>query len=110
MKLEILKFLSTCFPDFSLSESDVVNGGGVRMAKVLNRIDQEHFDQQWVEQKVGHVPGDSKRIKANNLKKILAAIMEYYAEVRESKGIQSVFSGAGKQRDKREKIEEKEKG
>ncbi|KAJ1170479.1 hypothetical protein NDU88_002355 [Pleurodeles waltl] len=52
---------------------------GVAMAQVLNKIDSAWFDDSWRNRIKGEV-GDNWRIKANNLKKILQGIMDYYHE------------------------------
>lgn len=52
---------------------------GVAMAQVLNKIDSAWFDDSW-RSRIKDEVGDNWRIKANNLKKILQGIMDYYHE------------------------------
>ncbi|XP_078525971.1 protein Hook homolog 1 [Lissotriton helveticus] len=52
---------------------------GVAMAQVLNKIDSAWFDDSW-RNRIKDEVGDNWRIKANNLKKILQGIMDYFHE------------------------------
>uniref|UniRef100_A0A8C5R1Q0 Hook microtubule tethering protein 1 n=1 Tax=Leptobrachium leishanense TaxID=445787 RepID=A0A8C5R1Q0_9ANUR len=52
---------------------------GVTMAQILHEIDSSWFDEPWLTRIKDGVK-DNKRIKINNLKKILQGIVDYYAE------------------------------
>ncbi|KAM4640802.1 protein Hook homolog 1 [Discoglossus pictus] len=52
---------------------------GVTMAQILHEIDTAWFDESWLTRIKDDV-GDNKRIKINNLKKILQGIVDYYHE------------------------------
>ncbi|OCT84856.1 protein Hook homolog 1 [Xenopus laevis] len=56
---------------------DLTNG--VAMAQILHEIDYTWFDEGWLSRIKDDV-GDNKRIKINNLKKILQGIVDYYRE------------------------------
>ncbi|XP_018116266.1 protein Hook homolog 1 isoform X2 [Xenopus laevis] len=56
---------------------DLTNG--VTMAQILHEIDYTWFDEGWLSRIKDDV-GDNKRIKINNLKKILQGIVDYYHE------------------------------
>ncbi|KAM6458075.1 protein Hook homolog 1 [Liasis olivaceus] len=67
---------------FNIAEScrevqDLTNG--VAMAHVLHEIDPAWFDKAWLS-RIKEDVGDSWRIKASNLKKVLQGIMDYYHE------------------------------
>ncbi|XP_063154101.1 protein Hook homolog 1 [Candoia aspera] len=67
---------------FDIAEScrevqDLTNG--VAMAHVLHEIDPAWFDEAWLS-RIKEDVGDSWRIKASNLKKVLQGIMDYYHE------------------------------
>ena len=47
------------------------------MAKVLNRIDSNSFEAGLLSKIKSDVPSDNKHLKANNLRKIVGAIVEY---------------------------------
>nr|DBA17786.1 TPA: hypothetical protein GDO54_016109 [Pyxicephalus adspersus] len=53
---------------------------GVAMAQVLHQIDISWFNEAWLGRIKDDV-GDNRRIKINNLKKILQGIVDYYREV-----------------------------
>ncbi|CAF0860679.1 unnamed protein product [Adineta ricciae] len=53
---------------------------GVLIAQCLKNIDTNHFNDAWL-QKIRTDAVDNYRIKANNLKKILKNITDYYSEV-----------------------------
>ncbi|CAF1239065.1 unnamed protein product [Rotaria sp. Silwood1] len=53
---------------------------GVLIAMCLKNIDVNHFNDVWL-QKIRTDAGDNYRIKANNLKKILKNITDYYSEI-----------------------------
>lgn len=53
---------------------------GVIIAKVLNNIDSEFFDEIWLS-KIKADAGTNWRLKVSNLKKILKGILDYYNEV-----------------------------
>ncbi|XP_063795328.1 protein Hook homolog 1 isoform X2 [Pseudophryne corroboree] len=53
---------------------------GVTMAQILHQIDSSHFDDSWLA-RIKEDVGDNRRIKINNLKKILQRIVDYYHEV-----------------------------
>ncbi|CAF0919381.1 unnamed protein product [Rotaria sordida] len=53
---------------------------GVLIAMCLKNIDANHFNDVWL-QKIRTDAGDNYRIKANNLKKILKNITDYYSEI-----------------------------
>ncbi|KAM4721515.1 protein Hook homolog 1 [Rhinophrynus dorsalis] len=52
---------------------------GVTMAHILHEIDCTWFDETWLT-RFKHDVGNNKRIKLNNLKKILQGIVDYYRE------------------------------
>ncbi|XP_053325514.1 protein Hook homolog 1 [Spea bombifrons] len=52
---------------------------GVTMAQILHEIDSAWFDETWLTRIKDDVK-DNKRIKINNLKKILQGIVDYYRE------------------------------
>ncbi|CAJ0938507.1 unnamed protein product [Ranitomeya imitator] len=54
--------------------------GGVPMAQVLHKIDGSYFNESWLA-RIKEDVGDNRRIKINNLKKILQGIVDYYREV-----------------------------
>ncbi|XP_073499841.1 protein Hook homolog 1 [Phyllobates terribilis] len=53
---------------------------GVPMAQVLHEIDGSYFNESWIA-RIKEDVGDNRRIKINNLKKILQGIVDYYREV-----------------------------
>ncbi|XP_075037863.1 protein Hook homolog 1 [Mixophyes fleayi] len=53
---------------------------GVTMAQILHQIDGSWFDESWLV-RIKEDVGDNRRIKINNLKKILQGIVDYYREV-----------------------------
>ncbi|XP_077306725.1 protein Hook homolog 1 [Lithobates pipiens] len=55
---------------------------GVAMAQALHQIDGSWFTESWLGRIKDDV-GDNRRIKINNLKKILQGIVDYYKEVLE---------------------------
>ncbi|KAM5148970.1 protein Hook homolog 1 [Mantella aurantiaca] len=55
---------------------------GVVMARILHQIDGSWFNEPWLGRIKDDV-GDNRRIKINNLKKILQGIVDYYREVLE---------------------------
>ena len=63
-------FLNFVFSTIQVSD-------GVTMAKVLNRIDSNNFDAGLLSKIKSDVPSDNKHLKANNLRKIVGAIVEY---------------------------------
>ncbi|CAF1121439.1 unnamed protein product [Adineta steineri] len=75
----LIKWMKT----FDLNRT--INGAGdlsdgVLIAMCLKNIDANHFNDAWV-QKIRTDAGDNYRIKANNLKKVLKNITDYYSEV-----------------------------
>nr|XP_033771985.1 protein Hook homolog 1 [Geotrypetes seraphini] len=54
-------------------------GSGVAMAQTLHKLDALWFDESWLNRIKDDV-GDNRRIKVNNLKKILQGIVDYYNE------------------------------
>ncbi|XP_030061951.1 protein Hook homolog 1 [Microcaecilia unicolor] len=52
---------------------------GVAMAQTLHNLDAVWFDESWLNRIKDDV-GDNRRIKVNNLKKILQGIVDYYNE------------------------------
>ncbi|CAF1013191.1 unnamed protein product [Adineta steineri] len=75
----LIKWMKT----FDLNRT--INGAGdlsdgVLIAMCLKNIDANHFNDTWV-QKIRTDAGDNYRIKANNLKKVLKNITDYYSEV-----------------------------
>ncbi|XP_029473842.1 protein Hook homolog 1 [Rhinatrema bivittatum] len=52
---------------------------GVAMAQTLHKLDVAWFDESWLN-RIKEDAGDNRRIKINNLKKILQGIMDYYNE------------------------------
>ncbi|XP_075472119.1 protein Hook homolog 1 [Ascaphus truei] len=52
---------------------------GVTMAQILHEIDSAWFDDVWLT-RIKYDVGDNRRIKVNNLKKILQGIIDYYHE------------------------------
>lgn len=83
----LLKWMGTFSSSSSSSSSSKAllrllgSSDGVEMAKVLGRIDPEYFGATERIKLKEDVPADNKRLKANNLKKVLAAIDEYNADV-----------------------------
>ncbi|UJR10007.1 hypothetical protein I4U23_014230 [Adineta vaga] len=74
----LLKWMRT----FDLNRT--INGAGdlsdgVLIAMCLKHIDANHFNDSWV-QKIRTDAADNYRIKANNLKKVLKNITDYYSE------------------------------
>lgn len=54
---------------------------GVAMSLALHQIDANHFSQGWLAKIKNDVPSDNKHLKANNLRKIIAAIVEFNESV-----------------------------
>ena len=54
---------------------------GFAMANALHKIDQSHFSRDWLCKVQRDVPRGNKRLKMNNLKKVLNGIQEYNADV-----------------------------
>ncbi|XP_068095491.1 protein Hook homolog 1 [Hyperolius riggenbachi] len=71
--LETFNISSPCKTIEDLSSSSA-------MAQVLHQIDSTWFDESWLSRIKDDV-GDNRRIKINNLKKILQGIVDYYHEV-----------------------------
>ena len=51
------------------------------MSLALHQIDANHFSQGWLAKIKNDVPSDNKHLKANNLRKIIAAIVEFNESV-----------------------------
>lgn len=51
------------------------------MSLALHQIDANHFSQGWLAKIKTDVPADNKHLKANNLRKIIAAIVEFNESV-----------------------------
>ncbi|UJR36076.1 hypothetical protein I4U23_028812 [Adineta vaga] len=69
----------------TLNLNRTINGAGdlsdgVSIAMCLKNIDSSHFSENW-SQKIRTDAGDNYRIKANNLKKILKYVTDYYSEI-----------------------------
>ncbi|CAF1045032.1 unnamed protein product [Adineta ricciae] len=69
----------------TLNLNRTINGAvdlsdGVSIGLCLKNIDGNHFNENWL-QKIRIDAGDNYRIKANNLKKVLKNITDYYSEV-----------------------------
>ena len=47
------------------------------MSLALHQIDANHFSQAWLAKIKNDVPPDNKHLKANNLRKIIGAIVEF---------------------------------
>lgn len=74
----LLKWIST-FGEVAKSPNDVSDG--VAMSKVLARIDPNHFSAEWRSKLKQDIPKGNKHLRLNNLRKVLAAIVEYYSEL-----------------------------
>ncbi|CAF1007732.1 unnamed protein product [Adineta steineri] len=69
----------------TLNLNRTINGAGdlsdgVLIGLCLKNIDANHFNDAWI-QKIRTDAGDNYRIKANNLKKVLKNITDYYSEI-----------------------------
>lgn len=53
---------------------------GVALSECLAEIAPDWFDDEWVS-KIRHDTGDNRRLKVNNLKKLVKGIHDYYTEV-----------------------------
>ena len=54
---------------------------GLAMAFALHRIDQNHFNDEWLAKVRTDVPRANKRLKVNNLKKVQNGIHDYNVDV-----------------------------
>jgi hypothetical protein len=93
----LLKWMSNCFEVSNLTEAKSCSNG-VKCAQILKQIDTNHFNTKWVStvkvremifiqfcKMTNHfqddIPNDNVRLKANNIKKVLNGMTEYYSEV-----------------------------
>ncbi|XP_068675748.1 protein Hook homolog 3-like isoform X1 [Montipora foliosa] len=53
---------------------------GVALCECLAEIAPDWFDDEWIS-KIRHDTGDNRRLKVNNLKKLLKGVIDYYTEV-----------------------------
>jgi len=75
----LLKWISSFEDSKPLSPGQVTDG--VAMSLALHQIDANHFSQGWLAKIKNDVPSDNKHLKANNLRKIIAAIVEFNESV-----------------------------
>jgi len=73
-----MKWLNT-FPVTAARDTVENVCGGVAMAQVLNLLAPDQFDSTWLS-KVSDV-GDNKRLKLNNLRKVLTGTLDYLKDV-----------------------------
>jgi len=74
----LMKWLNT-FPVTAARDTVENVCGGVAMAQVLNLLAPDQFDSTWLS-KVSDV-GDNKRLKLNNLRKVLTGTLDYLKDV-----------------------------
>ncbi len=75
----LLSWASSCLGKELSSPADCADG--VDVANLLSRVDQSHFTKKWLSTVKQGVPAENVRLKSSNVKKVLAAITEYYADV-----------------------------
>lgn len=73
----ILKWLSSCFDLGNQLKNDSDCSDGVTPAKILNRIDRRHFNQQWLQT----IKSNNDHLRVSNVKKLLLAIKEYNQDI-----------------------------
>jgi len=74
----LMKWLNTFTVTAQMETVDQICDG-VAMSQVLNVLAPDHFDQTWLT-KVTPV-GDNKRLKLNNLRKVLSGTLDYLKDV-----------------------------
>ncbi|XP_020631473.1 protein Hook homolog 3-like [Orbicella faveolata] len=76
----LMKWVST-FEGIKAPHKTVVElTDGVALCECLAEIAPDWFDDEWVS-KIRHDTGDNRRLKVNNLKKLVKGVHDYYTEV-----------------------------